>query len=284
MPVSSMIWAPTTVLVSWKAGRQCMNLTFGLPLASSRRAIDLEGREEPHPLDPHVLGLAHRDPHVGVDEVGAGHGLGRIVGDGDGGAGPHGDVVGDLHDVARRLQVRRPAEAHVGTHEGPHDQQRAAHVEPAVADEGVGELVVGLVRRLVHGQEVGQHLGGVPLVGEAVVDGDAGVAGQLLDILLGVAAELDGVVHAAEHPGRVGDRLLVTQLRAGRVQVGDVRPLVVRRDLERGPRPRRGLLEDERDLLAVEVAGLGPRVLGRLQRLRRAGAGSAARTARSRSP
>jgi hypothetical protein len=37
MPVCSMISRPTTVFGSWKAGRQCMNLTFGLP-AFSRSA------------------------------------------------------------------------------------------------------------------------------------------------------------------------------------------------------------------------------------------------------
>ena len=177
-----------------------------LPVAGRRRAgsaLTWYGRSSSTRSIPDVLGLAHRDPHVGVDEVDAGDGLGGVVGDGDPGAG------------ARRRSRRRssttsaggcsssgPHEAHVGAHERAHDQQRAAHVEPAVAHEGVGELVVRLVRRLVHGQEVGEHLRRVPLVGEPVVDGHAGVPGQLLDVGLGVAAELDGVVHAARAPGR----------------------------------------------------------------------------------
>ena len=43
MPVWSMISRPTTVLVSWNAGRQCMNLTAGLPALSSRAAFTWYG-------------------------------------------------------------------------------------------------------------------------------------------------------------------------------------------------------------------------------------------------
>ena len=65
---------------------------------------------------------------------------------------------------------------------------------------------------LADGEKVGQHLGGVPGVGEPVVHRDAGVAGQGLDRLLGVAAVLDGVVHAAEHARGVLDRFLGAEL------------------------------------------------------------------------
>ena len=106
----------------------------------------------------------------------------------------------------------------------------------------------------------------MPLVGQAVVDRHAGVLGELLDVAVGGAAELDRVVHAAEHARGVGDRLLVPHLRPARVEVGDVRALVVGRDLERRARARGGLLEDQRDLLALEPAGLGAGVLGGLQR------------------
>ena len=104
--------------------------------------------------------------------------------------------------------------------------------------------------------------------GQPVVDRHAGVRGQLLDVGLRVAAELDRVVHPAEHPRRVGDRLLVAELRSGRVEVGDVSTLVERGHLERRPGARRRLLEDQRDLLAVEPLDLAPGVLGDLQRLR----------------
>ena len=39
MPVCSMISRPTTVFMSWKAGRQCMNLTAGFPALSRSAAL-----------------------------------------------------------------------------------------------------------------------------------------------------------------------------------------------------------------------------------------------------
>jgi hypothetical protein len=134
--------------------------------------------------------------------------------------------------------------------------------------ERVGDLVVGLMAALVHGEEVGQHLRPVPLLGESVVDRDAGVPGELLDVLLAGAAVLDRVEHAAEHPPGVGDRLLVAHLRAGRIQVRDVCSLIEGGDLERAARAGRALLEDQGDLLARQARRLVAGVLGGLQRLR----------------
>ncbi len=42
-----------------------------------QRPVHLVRLQELDPLVPDVLGLAHRDPDVGVDEVDAAHGLGR---------------------------------------------------------------------------------------------------------------------------------------------------------------------------------------------------------------
>ena len=183
------------------------------------------------------------------------------------GAGAPGDVLGEIDDVLGRVQFGGPGQPNVAAHQRAHDQQRAAHVEPAVPDEGVGDLVIGLVTGFVHGEEVGEHLGGMPFVGQPVVHRHPGVGGELLDVGLGVAAELDRVVHPAQHGGGVGDRFLVAELGAGRVEVGDVRALIVGADLERGPGAGRGLLEDQRDLLAGEPLDLGAGVLGQLERL-----------------
>ena len=99
----------------------------------------------------------------------------------------------------------------------------------------VGKVLVG---ELAHGHEVGERLRRMGLVGQAVVDGNAGELGQLARRLLAVAAELDGVVHAAEHPRRVLHRFLVADLAAGGAEIGHVRPLVVGRHLEPGARAR----------------------------------------------
>ena len=72
------------------------------------------------------------------------------------------------------------------------------------------------------------------------------------------AAELDRVVHPSEHARRVLDGLLVPHVRSGRPEERDVGALVERGDLERAARPRRVLLEDQRDLLADELLLLAP--------------------------
>src|SRR4030095_9188298 len=60
----------------------------------------------------------------------------------------------------------------------------------------------------------------------------------------------------------VFERFLMSDLRAGRVEVCHVRALVVARDLERAPRPCGRLLEDQADLLTIEVLLLRPRAFG----------------------
>ena len=68
-----------------------------------------------------------------------------------------------------------------------------------------------------------------------------------------------------EHAGGVLDRLLVAHVRARGADEGDVRALVVGRDLEGAAGPRRVLLEDQRDLLADELLLLASLLLGGLQ-------------------
>lgn len=118
---------------------------------------------------------------------------------------------------------------------------------------------------LDHGQHVGEHLGRVPVVGQTVEDGHARMCGQLLDIRLPAAAELDPVEHPAEDPDGVLHRLLVAHLRAGGVEVGGRRALVRGRHLEGAAGPGRGLLEDQGDVPAAEAGDLGAGTLGGFQ-------------------
>jgi hypothetical protein len=118
---------------------------------------------------------------------------------------------------------------------------------------------------LAHGHHVGQHLGRVILVGEPVVDRHARVLAELLDDLLAGAAVLDRIKHAAEHARRVLGRFLVAHLRARRIEIGDVRALVMAGDLEGAAGAGRGLLEDQANLLAPEVLLLGASILRALQ-------------------
>ena len=140
IPVWSMISRPTTVLVSWNAGRQCMNFDRGFPLCPTDVRVHLIRPENSHPFRPDVLGLAHGDPHIGVDEVDA-----RTT------ASAASSVTVIRAPVLPAMPVARSTtsfggckllgtgEPDVAAHQRAHDEERAAHVEAAVADEGVGE-------------------------------------------------------------------------------------------------------------------------------------------------
>lgn len=98
---------------------------------------------------------------------------------------------------------------------------------------------------LPDGEEVGEDLGGVELVGQAIPHRHTGVVGQLFHDALAVAAVLDAVEHPAQHPGGVGDGLLFADLAARRVEVGDFHAQVVGGDLKAAAGAGGGLLEDE---------------------------------------
>ena len=156
------------------------------------------------------------------------------------------------------------ADPHVHAELGAHQQQRVGHVVAAVPDERESDVGQRLRAVLGHGEDIGEHLRGMELVGESVEHRHPGVLRQLLDDLLAGAAVLDRVVHPAEHPRGVLHRLLVPDLRRVGVDVGHVGTLVVRRHLERATGTRGGLLEDERDVLARQA---GPAEAGVLRPL-----------------
>ena len=111
----------------------------------------------------------------------------------------------------------------------------------------------------------------MPLGGQTVPHRHAGVLGQILHVGLGEAAELDAVVEAAEHAGGVLDGLLLAHLGAARIKVGHAHAEVHGADLEGAAGARGGLLEQQHDVLALEVAVRGAgalevlEVLGELQ-------------------
>ena len=185
-----------------------------------------------------------------------GHAVGHRLGQGDAGAGGPGDAAGRLD--ALLIGPQRPGRhnARIGAQERAVDEQRAARVEAGVADVGEGDLGGGPARVLQHGQGVAQHLGGVPLIGQAVPHGHAGQLGEGLHLGLGVAAVLDAVVPAAEHAGRVGGRLLVDELRPGRVEAGGVSALLRHGDVEGAAGAGGGFLEQQGDLLAHQPLDL----------------------------
>ena len=244
-----------------EGGQAVEELHVGVGGGFHQGGVDLVGAQQGDAGVPDLFGLAHGDPHVGVQEVGSAHAGGGVVGDGDAGSAGLGQLVGLGDDLGRRLQLGRSHHAHVHAHQGAGDEQGVGHVVAGVAQVGQGDLVQGAAGVLDHGQLVGEHLGGVPLVGQAVPHRHARQVGQGLDVLLLLAAELDAVVEAAQHPGGVGHRFLVAQLGAGGVQVGHPGSLVVGGDLEGAARARGGLLEDQRDIASLQALHLAARFL-----------------------
>ena len=97
--------------------------------------------------------------------------------------------------------------------------------------------------------------------------------GQVFHDLLAVAAVLDAVKHAAQHPGGVGDGLLFADLAARRVQIGHLHAQVVGGHFKAAAGTGRSLFKDQGNVLAVELvvgdAGLlfGLEVCGQVEQL-----------------
>ena len=160
--------------------------------------------------------LAHRDPGVGDHDVGAVDGLDRVALEQRGPAGARADGVRAVdHRLLGLLPLgRADADVHAGRHPG--EEPGVAHVAGAVADErdrqaGEGALV------LLDGQQVGEQLAGVVVVGEGVDDRHPGVRRHLLDRVLAVGAPHDHRGLPAEHPRHVGDRLALADAGQGAV-------------------------------------------------------------------
>jgi hypothetical protein len=212
--------------------------------------------EQRDALVPGGFGLAHRDPHVRVDDVRSVHGLVQVLRDQDPGAAVLRDELGRFEEVLTGPDRRRRPNPQVHAHGGRADKQLVAHVPARVPHVRQRDLPKRLVDVLADREQVGEHLGRVVLVRQPVVDRDAGEPGKRLHVSLVEAPELDGVVHAAEHPRGVLHGLLLADMAARRSEVRHVGALIVRSHLEPDPGPGAVLLEDERDRLAGKAPNL----------------------------
>ena len=105
---------------------------------------------------------------------------------------------------------------------------------------------------LTHRQHVGEDLARVMEVGEAVDHGHRRRRGHVRDVLVREGADHDAVDVARQHAGGVGDRLAASQLDVAWRQEQRMAAELVRADLERHARARRGLHEDHRERLPRE--------------------------------
>ena len=226
-------------------------------------AGDLEGREQLDALGDLVL-FAHGSPNVGVERVSALEQL-LVLAVLDDGAGLLADLAAILDDISRGSELLRAPADIVDAELGADVHEAVSNVVARVAAENELALAQRLLGVLHEGENVGQRLGGVVNVSQAVPHGNARVGGETLDDLLVVAAVLDAVVEAAENLGGVDHRFLLAHLGGLGIEEGDVRALVVSGDFERAAGAGRGLFEQQHDVLAGEQVAADTGALFRLQ-------------------
>ena len=235
--------------------------------------VDLVGGKVVDALSPHLHRLTHGHPHIGVQHVGTLGGLGGVLLKGEGGTGLGSDLLALGHEGSVRLVLLGCTGSEVQAHLGAAHHQAVAHVVAGIAE--VNEVdALQVAKVLPDGEEVGQDLGGMELVGQAVPHRHTGVVGKVFHDLLAIAAVLDAVEHAAQHTGSVGDGLLLADLAAGRVKVGHFHAQIVGSDLEAATGAGGGLFKDQGDVLACQLlivadAGLFPglQVSGQIEQL-----------------
>ena len=163
-----------------------------------------------------LAALAHGDPGVGVDCVGA-LGGGEVGGDRECLVGAGGGVAGGGEDVARGLEAGRGDDGHVhaggcgGEEEGVADVVAVADVGEACAVEGADVLA--------DGEQIGEGLAGVLAVGEGIDDWDACVLGELFEDGVVEDAGDDAVDPALQVEGVVADGLALADALGGVLEV-----------------------------------------------------------------
>ena len=145
-----------------------------------------------------------------------------------------------------------------------HDHEGVGNVVAGVAEER--ELAAAEIAELLAGgHDVGEHLRGMELVGQAVPHGNAGVLRQIFHDGLLEAAVLDAVKHTAENLRRVGEGFLLAHLGGAGVEERDAHAEIARADFKGAAGAGGGLFEEQDDLLVGEPLVLNAVVLQTLE-------------------
>jgi len=134
------------------------------------------------------------------------------------------------------------------------DHERVPHVVARISHEGELAAAQVLAELLLHGEHVGKHLRGMKFRGETVPDGHTSIRGQRSRPLTARTHGTRFHRTAPEDTCRVLDGLLLAHLRAAGFEIGDAHAKVHATDLEGAARTCRGLLEEQHDVLALEIA------------------------------
>ena len=104
----------------------------------------------------------------------------------------------------------------------------------------------------LHGQNVSQHLSGVPFVGQAVEYGHACIFRQLFNDGLFETAVFNRVIHATQHASGVFHAFFMTDLRRSRVDVSYLRALVVSGHFKRATSAGRSFFKNQGNVFAFQ--------------------------------
>ena len=211
---------------------------------------DLVGAEEANALRDQIL-LTHRGPDIGIDRVRPGHSFLDRRGDRQRPPGGGRNLGYGSDQIRLGVQLVGCDDPTVHPQLGAAHHERVRHIVAAVAGKSQRSLLQ-IAELLLDGEQVGEDLGRVPVVGEPVPHRHAGVLGQGLDRPVGEAAELDAVEEPAEDPCRIGHGLLLAELDVRLAQVLRVRSLVDAGDSEGTTGPGGRLFEEQGDVEAVE--------------------------------
>jgi hypothetical protein len=88
---------------------------------------------------------------------------------------------------------------------------------------------------LFHRKQISQYLSWMKFIGQAVIDRHACISCKLFHNLLAETPIFYGIINTAQYAGRVLHRLLVSNLRATRSEISNVRTLIICGDFETDP-------------------------------------------------
>jgi len=118
-----------------ESGQAVQKLRRRVPGPFHHRAIDLVRPHQVDPPFPLALRVAHRQPHIGVNEVDARNSLADVVGQRNPRTAVFRDPAGIVHHILLRPGVLRSQQADIHAHLRGPDQQRIPHVATGIADK-----------------------------------------------------------------------------------------------------------------------------------------------------
>ncbi len=205
-------------------------------------AIDLVGREQV--VAPALVLVAHRHPAVGDHGRRAFDRGRRVLAQDELGA----RVARRLQPQLRRMQFARTGDVEVEIEARGRVNPGGEHV---VVIAGPGDLATAnRTPLLLEGEQVGQHLAGMRLFGEAVDDRNGGAGRHLPHVVLTQDSDDDPLDVARQHPGCVGDGFAAAELHFGAGQHDRLAAELAHADVERHAGAGRGPVKNHRQSLA----------------------------------